>query len=145
MLSCRHCHPRLRHFLGDFCNALFGRLLFCLPFTHSRSVLSLAEFNCPRLQTPIAGPQSLQEFENWFNEQPVQQRSHRMIHNYLNLPTPAFLPDRAVSLRYCSNHLHHAFVTNISPTERCSSSFSVPFEHRPIQAKFLANCIGLSN
>src|SRR4030095_2015701 len=52
----------------------------------------LSRVNCPRLQTAIAGPQSLQQFKNGLNEKLVQQRSHRMIHKYLNLPTAAFLP-----------------------------------------------------
>src|SRR5579859_338111 len=33
-LSCRHNHPRLRHFLDNFGEGRLSRLLFCFSFTH---------------------------------------------------------------------------------------------------------------
>src|SRR6266852_641185 len=38
MLSCRHSHSRLRHFLDDFCKCRFGRLLLGFLLTHSAMV-----------------------------------------------------------------------------------------------------------
>ena len=35
LLSCRRSHSRLRHFLDDFGECRFGRLLFCFPLTHT--------------------------------------------------------------------------------------------------------------
>src|ERR1035437_2887981 len=35
LLSCRLNLPRLRHFLDDFGECRFGRLLFCFPLTHT--------------------------------------------------------------------------------------------------------------
>jgi hypothetical protein len=35
MLSCRHSHPRLRHFLFDFGECRFILLLFCFSFAHN--------------------------------------------------------------------------------------------------------------
>src|ERR1035438_7717142 len=38
LLSCRRSHSRLRHFLDDFGECRFGRLLLCFPLTHTPKI-----------------------------------------------------------------------------------------------------------